>query len=286
MTQYHLNMAGIRWSVTSPLEFEPEEKITPFLSEENVSDIDLFFAVGNPEIPGKLYWEKMPRVHEENRVFWVERTLAVRSLPSGCIRIDPKDPTHIRGWIYPEKKEDIQSLEALLDLSELEILLTGFDTISLHSSLIRWKGNSVLFTAPSGTGKSTQADLWEEHRDAEQLNGDRSLLRLEHGQWAAYGSPFAGSSNIYKNESAPIGAIVVLRQAKENTLSRLAPSEAFRLLYSETVIPKWHQEAHEKIIQLLIHLAEHVPVMMLKCLPEESAVETLERELDLLESFR
>ena len=286
MTHYQLNMAGIRWSIRSPMVFEPEEKITPFLTQEEASDIELSFTMGDPVIPGELHWEKQPRVHEENGVFWVERILAVRSKPSGCIRIDPKDPTHIRGWIYPEKIDDIRSLETLLDLSELEILLTGFDAISLHSSLIRWKGNSVLFTAPSGTGKSTQADLWEEHRDAEQLNGDRSLLRLEHGQWMAYGSPFAGSSAIYKNESAPIGAIVVLRQAKENTLTKLAPSEAFRLLYSETVIPKWNQDAHKKIIQLLIHLAENVPVMMLKCLPEESAVETLERELALLESFR
>ena len=112
------------------------------------------------------------------------------------------------------------------------------------------------------------------------------MVRWEKGTWTAYGSPFAGSSGIYKNESAPIGAIVVLRQAGENTLTVLNPSEAFRLLYSETVIPKWYQDAHEEMIHLVMKLASEIPVVMLQCIPDESAVEVLEQYLNTLDSFQ
>lgn len=286
MARYQLNMAGIRWSIISPLEFEPEEKITPFLTEEEASDIELSFELGDPVIPGKVVWPRFPKVRKDGSRFWIERTLAVRSGPSGCICFDPKHPESIHGWIYPDRRDDIQSLESLMDISELEILLTQFNVISLHSSLIRWKHKGILFTAPSGTGKSTQADLWEKYRNAEQLNGDRSMIRWQSGIWNAYGSPFAGSSAIYKNDYAPVGAIVVLRQAEENELTELNPSEAFRLLYSETVIPTWNQKAQEAIIQLLMKLAQEVPVVMLKCLPEESAVRTLEEYLETNAHFK
>ena len=68
----------------------------------------------------------------------------------------------------------------LCDLLGLETLLLKYDGLLLHSSFIRWRGEGILFSAPSGTGKSTQADLWVKYEDAEILNGDRagtSLLR-------------------------------------------------------------------------------------------------------------
>lgn len=286
MARYNLDMAGIQWEISSPVKFDPDEKMSPFLVKGEKTDIRLSFQIGNPEIPGNVVWERFPKVRKEGSRYWVERTLAVRTKPSGCICLDPDDLTKVEGWIYPDHVDDIKSLESMMDISELEILLTQFDTFSLHSSFIRWKGHGILFTAPSGTGKSTQADLWEATRNAQQLNGDRSMVRWEKGTWTAYGSPFAGSSGIYKNESAPIGAIVVLRQAGENTLTVLNPSEAFRLLYSETVIPKWYQDAHEKIIHLVMKLASEIPVVMLQCLPDESAVEVLEQYLNTLDSFQ
>ena len=286
MAQYNLDMAGIQWEISAPVIFDPDEKMNPFLVKGKKTDIRLSFQLGNPEVPENIVWERFPKVRKEGSLYWVERTLAVRTKPSGCICIDSDNLTTVEGWIYPDHVDDIKSLESLMDISELEILLTQFDTFSLHSSFIRWKGHGILFTAPSGTGKSTQAGLWEAARNAEQLNGDRSMIRLEKGTWNAYGSPFAGSSGIYKNESAPIGAIVVLRQASENKLTVLNPSEAFRLLYSETVIPKWYPKAHEKIIQLVVKLAYEIPVVMLQCLPDESAVEELEQYLNTLDTFQ
>ena len=114
------------------------------------------------------------------------------------------------------------------------------------------------------------------------------IRKLETG-WTAFGSPFAGSSSIYRNEQVPIGAIVVLRQAPENQIRRLNASEAFRYLYSEMVIPKWNSEAHKKIISLTEQLSGEVPVLLLQCTPDEEAVKSLEsylRQERILSSWR
>ena len=86
-------------------------------------------------------------------------------------------------------------------LKNIEQVLNSYNTFLLHSSFIKWKDKAILFTAPSGTGKSTQADLWEKYENAEIINGDRSGIRKMDGKWTAYGLPIAGSSGIYKNIS-------------------------------------------------------------------------------------
>ena len=59
------------------------------------------------------------------------------------------------------------------------------------ASFIRWQGRGILFSAPSGTGKSTQANLWVQHQGAEVINGDRAALRQVGGRWQAFGLPYA-----------------------------------------------------------------------------------------------
>ena len=141
-------------------------------------------------------------------------------------------------------------------------------------------GDAILFTAPSGTGKSTQAGLWEQFAGAETLNGDRSMLRRVDGVWTAFGSPFAGTSGIYRNESAPVRALIVLRQAPENTIRRLSVAEAFRAIYSESVLPRWHTEAHQQVIRLVTEIVSEVPVYLLACTPDERPVTLLRNTLE------
>ena len=168
---------------------------------------------------------------------------------------------------------------------ELEALLLRHDALLLHSAFIRWRGKAILFSAPSGTGKSTQADLWVNCRGAELLNGDRSALRKQNGSWHAFGLPFAGSSDVYIQDHAPIGAIVMLSQAKENALTRLSPVQALRRIYPEFTLHRWDPAFTDRGLNLILELLESVPVYHLACLPEESAVEllcdTLTQEMNL-----
>lgn len=157
-------------------------------------------------------------------------------------------------------------------------LLLPKNAFFIHSSYISVQGKAILFSAPSGTGKSTQAALWEKHRNAEVINGDKAGVLVENGAYAC-GVPFCGTSGICKNKTFPLGAVVLLSQAPQNSIRRLAGIEALqgvlRNVYLDLIAPG-EQGA---IIDLLITLLETVPVYMLNCTADENAVITLEKEL-------
>lgn len=165
------------------------------------------------------------------------------------------------------------------DLVGMETVFLQFRALMLHASFIRWQGEGILFTAPSGTGKSTQADLWKQYEGAEIINGDRAGLRITDGCWQGYGLPYAGSSGIYRNESAPVRAIVVLAQAKENRLTRIHPAQAVRRLYPETAVHRWDSVFVQQALELLELLTSSVPVYLLECRPDRGAVELVKHEL-------
>lgn len=162
----------------------------------------------------------------------------------------------------------------------MEWLLLNHDAFQLHASVIEWNGKGILFTAPSGTGKSTQAQLWNREEGASIVNGDRGIIRRLGGTYRVYGSPYAGTSGIYVNRSVPVDAIVVLSQGKENRLERLNRVTAFRKLYQEATVTAWDPRFVEEISELLTDLIGQVPVYHLSCRPNADAVKVLKMELE------
>lgn len=273
-------MAGFVWRFDAPLPLEVPDRFQQFCTG-NPEDCSYLFSLGHPaeDRNSVLVQSEHPRVLRLADSLLVERLPVTATAPCACTRIYDADPLHVTGWIYPEAADYFRDFDNLLDAANLEHMLTALGAVSLHSSFITHCGQAILFSAPSGTGKSTQAALWEQYAHAEQINGDRSVIRCVDGVWTAFGFPFAGSSGIYKNKSAPIRAIVVLRQAKDNTIERLGASEAFRLLYSETAIQRWNTQGHAAAVDLLIRLSAAVPVYRLCCTPDARAVELLQQTL-------
>lgn len=172
--------------------------------------------------------------------------------------------------------------KTVLNAMAMEHLALEVNGIILHASYINHNGRAILFTAPSGTGKSTQAALWEEHRKAEIINGDRVLIRTIEGKAYASGIPFAGSSNYCKNVSLPIDAIVYLAQAPKTTIEKMSLPKAFRNLWQECTINTWNTEDVEKATAVLIDILKEIPVYYMPCTPDESAILALEDELKKL----
>ena len=169
----------------------------------------------------------------------------------------------------------------ICDLLELETLLLDWGGLLLHASFIRMKnGQGLLFSAPSGTGKSTQAELWERLEGADILNGDRAGLLRENDGWHAWGLPYAGSSGVYRNEGAPLTAIVLLRQAPENRVRRVSIPEAFTGLYPEFTVHRWDVRFVERATDAILSLLGDVPVFLLECRPDGGAVAALKSALE------
>lgn len=168
---------------------------------------------------------------------------------------------------------------SLFNHLSLERIFLKHNAFILHSSYIIYDNCAILFSAPSGTGKSTQADLWNQYTTAEIINGDRTLIRYENSIWKAFGLPFAGSSEYWLNKSAPLKAIIFLSQSKENSLQRLKASQAIKKLYSETTINNWNPDFIDKILNLFCQLVTEIPVYSYACTKEEDAVLYLKHEL-------
>lgn len=172
---------------------------------------------------------------------------------------------------------DVQSvtLRALVNHLDLEHLLTIHDGFILHASYIEWDRKAILFTAPSETGKSTQAKLWCDHMGAELVNGDRAAVRIFPDGVKACGLPFSGSSPVRRNVTLPLGAIVYLSQAKENRITRLRGVRAFRAVWEGCTVNVWDREDVEKATKTVSEVLGRVPVYHLACTPDERAVKLL-----------
>lgn len=177
---------------------------------------------------------------------------------------------------YIDKLYSPQFLFKLLCLENLAILT---NQIYLHSALIQWNDSAILFTAPSGTGKSTQASLWSEIENAKLINGDRSCIYKDKNRFYACGSLYAGTSEIYINESMPIKAIVHIYQSKENEIRKLTKSEAIRKLLPEANIIRNDPFIMEKAVEILEDLVKYIPVYSMGCTPDFRAVRCLKEVL-------
>lgn len=163
-----------------------------------------------------------------------------------------------------------------------EKLLALEDVIPFHAACIRTTYGGILFSGRSGIGKSTQADLWCKYEGSSLINGDRPLIgkNPDRGGYLAYGSPYAGSSKCYKNESCKIHSIVFLQQSPVCSIRKLKPSEAFQKIYSQTTLYTWDREYMEHACSVIEKLLETITVYELSCTPDEEAVKLLKETLE------
>lgn len=157
----------------------------------------------------------------------------------------------------------------------LERYMLEKGALILHSAYLCHEGEAILFSAPSETGKSTQARLWEQYRGSKTVNGDRSLLYQKEGTWYAAGWPVCGDSDICHNESYPILSVVMLKQAAKNRAYQMRPMQAFQEIFSQVTINGWNREFQAKAMDLVEQLIGEKPVYRLECDISEDAVNCL-----------
>lgn len=165
------------------------------------------------------------------------------------------------------------------DMFDLTHALLPYGVLLLHCAYILTHRGAILFTAPSGTGKSTQAALWEKHRGAKTVNGDRAALRCKDGALWVHGLPISGSSESCENISAPVLAVVGLSQAKENSLTRLTGRRGLQELLQGIYHLPEHMDELPVIFEKAAEMVKNTPIYHLACLPEASAVELLDAAL-------
>ena len=170
-------------------------------------------------------------------------------------------------------------VKTVLESMGVEHLIARNHGFVFHCACVEYRGKAILFTAPSETGKSTQAELWRRYRGAEIINGDRAAVRLSEGTLLAEGIPFSGSSSYCKNRSLPLSAIVYLAQAPKTTIRKLRGYEAFSKIWEGISVNTWDRQDMELVSALVQKTAAEIPVFYMPCTPDADAVRILEEML-------
>ena len=151
--------------------------------------------------------------------------------------------------------------------------------IVLHASAIEWQGKAIVFTAPAGTGKTTQSNLWKQHMNAVVLNGDRPAIKTVDKEVFIYGTPWSGSSKDYINKRAPLAALVLLEQAPENSVRQLSSEEALMKIMPRFFLPYNDQHMMELAMNTIERILQLKPVYLLRCRPDKGAVDALHEKI-------
>lgn len=269
---FDLSIADIKLRIFSDCELPKQDNLENFYTEFDQADITYkVFPVPNPNdfIPRsakKLYDRCGVAVFELDGNLYHRYSYSAE-ISVLCVEDERKI------YVRSDKPQLVNIQRSLA----LETELLDFDGIFMHASLIDVGGKGIIFSAPSGTGKSTQASLWEKYRGAEILNGDRVIIRFVDGKWMAYGSPWAGSSGIYLNKKVELSAIVFLGQSSENVVRKIEGIKAFRAGINGGIFPYWSKEKMEQACSICQRLFSELPIFEFDCRPDVSSVEELEK---------
>lgn len=268
------------FSLTYPEEITPPVNFLVFESPEVTPEYAYSISLADdlPEPEGKRIAERADiRIYQNGSL--ESRLLGVKGRESfyACYREVSENAAQV--LLVESGIRDLNIDPIFTSLLALERRLIGKGGLVLHCAYTKYRGEAILFSAPSETGKTTQANLWGKYRGSETVNGDRSLLQVVSGRWTAQGWPVCGTSEICHNEAVPIRAIVMLSQAKEDTVRRLSPMEAFPQLYSQITVNTWNRGYVAQDMSLIDSLVSQVPLYHLACTISENAVACLENAI-------
>ena len=149
---------------------------------------------------------------------------------------------------------------------EFFYLLLLHGGMMLHASAVVVDGAAYLFSAPSGTGKSTHTALWLKKfgEDAYLLNDDKPALRVFEDGIYAYGAPFSGKYDLSVNERVPVRGIAFIERSETNRIERKDSKEALYALLNQTVRPR-ELPLYTRLLQTVQKVTQEVPIYTLYC---------------------
>lgn len=217
-------------------------------------------------------------MYESSRVYC--RDYLCEDTPASTICITPEDIAFER-----EKSRKEDQLEGVPPRSfpdayhevtaiqrKLAEALFAHDTLLFHGSVVAVDGAAYLFTAKSGTGKSTHTRLWREvfGERAVMINDDKPFLHVGEEGVTVFGSPWNGKHRLGTNISAPLRAICILQRGTENRIRRITPKEAVSMLVQQSNRPQ-NRRLMLQYMRLLDRLAARVVFYNLECNMEPEA---------------
>ena len=266
MMTRHYKVAGHTFAVSGRVElFEQMDNLEPFACEGGEPLFSLMEDCGEVPEYTEVYRREEPYI---TTIVCGHTALGndVFKFGNSLFLICSKD--YREGRIIMSKYKFKNAFNEALKMM-YALATAGKGTMIIHAAVVSCEGKGYLFLGPSGTGKSTHAQLWLKHFEGTELvNDDNPVVR----DGVVYGSPWSGKKTpCYRNVSVPIGGIVMLSQAPYNKIRRLSGIEAYVDLAESVGGMPWNSRISEGFHQTMNKLASTVPMWHLECLPDEAA---------------
>lgn len=182
-------------------------------------------------------------------------------------------------------KNDLRLFNIMIEVLKQGIL--WHNGIIVHSSSIKYTDNDgndygLIFSAKSGTGKSTHTQLWQTlYGDRVKIiNDDTPILKFESDGVMLCGMPWSGSTGINSNCITPLKAIVFIQRGTQNSIRPLTATEALPRLLSETAKSVFVQNLN-RTLEAADKLIKNVDIYLLTCNISTDAVKTVQQELGI-----
>ena len=162
-------------------------------------------------------------------------------------------------------------LETLAVFRAIGERLPLLDRAILHGACVELDGRAYLFTAPSGTGKSTHIRLWRRcfGQRVRVVNGDKPIVHVAcdagRPRPVVHATPWAGKEGWQTPlASAPLAGVCVVSRGTDNTCRRLEAAEALPVLLAQSYMPSDPVQA-AAWLALADRLLAAVPFHLLSC---------------------
>ena len=175
---------------------------------------------------------------------------------------------------YPENLLSKGYCEGVCLYRSIAEQMPSLDGFVFHGAAVDIDGKGVIFTAPSGTGKTTHISLLMKNypKAVKVINGDKPIIRKTDGQWSLFSTPWAGKEGWRSDVSSPLQAIVVLERGQKNYMKEISPEECFEQIVGQTYLPH-NIEARLCTLDLLDEISKRIKFYRLSCNMNDSAAE-------------
>lgn len=163
--------------------------------------------------------------------------------------------------------------EYICIMDKIASMLPSLNMILMHGAAIEYGGKGYIFTAHSGTGKSTHISLWKKFLGdrVRVINGDKPELTFDDSKVYVHGAPWCGKEGWQTNTSAPLAGICLLRRGQQNKISKINPGQYIEFFIEQFYFGKG-DNVILNVIDIFHKIANRVPFYLLECnISEEAA---------------
>ncbi|MBO5712850.1 MAG: hypothetical protein J6R88_01435 [Clostridia bacterium] len=146
-------------------------------------------------------------------------------------------------------------------------VIKNYNCILFHSSAIAYDDNAFLFTAKSGTGKSTHVKmLANADSKISYVNDDKPFIRYfeNENKFYVYGTPWMGKHNLGSNVRVPLKAVCFLTRGETNSITKVNPLDYLNEIFTQTVKPN-EVNSVDSFTNVISALTTNVDFYLLKC---------------------